>query len=133
MSLENAKKFITQVIEVETLRKRTANKSQEETMAIAKELGLDFTLEELKEAIDDEELISPDDLDSAAGGRHGLISGGPDSSGDSDKVCHANPNGSEHNWVTYSHEEDEWFGGLFSQGYDHQKCTYCGHTRKVGT
>ena len=99
MSVENTKKFLAQLKEDEALQERTANKGKDEVLAVAKEMGLAFTLDELKEAIDDDE-INPDELESAAGGKF-KGSGG---SGHVSEYCPANPTDHTHNWVKYGHE-----------------------------
>ena len=51
MALENARKFLEQVMKDKALRACTAEKEPAEVVAIAKELGFDVTAEELEEAI----------------------------------------------------------------------------------
>ena len=51
MALENARKFLEQVMKDKALRARTAEKEPAEVVAIAKELGFDVTAEELEEAV----------------------------------------------------------------------------------
>lgn len=129
MALENARKFIEMVREDEALQDRTANRGEEEVMAIARELGLDFTPEEMKEAARIRE-ISADELDSAAGGRMKIFKikrrqqaeGVPDEEG--------------HIWYKIGHYEDEWFSwlkkdGLFSFGYDIYECSHCGKQIRI--
>ena len=115
------------VLEDEALQDRTADRSEDEVMAIARELGLEFTSEELKEAAATREL-TPGDLESVAGGaphrKH--------AKGNSD-YCPMNGDG--HKWVKTGHYEDPWFGwlkegGLFSLGYDTYTCSCCGATKK---
>ena len=123
MALDNAKKFITLILENETLRDRRANRGEEEVMAIAKETGLDFTAEELKEAASASEL-TPGEMEFVAGGRNAFKL--------KDK-CPGNEGG--HMWVKTGHVEDEWFswlkkGGLWSIGFDQFKCAYCGKTKE---
>ena len=67
MALENAQKFIKDIMEDEKMRERFAKLSTEEGLAAAKEMGLDFTEEELKEAGENYEL-SPEQLEMASGG-----------------------------------------------------------------
>ena len=76
MALENAKKFLKQMITDETLRKRLEGKTSAEASAIAGELGFDVNAEELVEALkalrneaaEDPNELSPDEMDKAAGG-----------------------------------------------------------------
>ena len=51
MALENARKFLEQVLKDKALRACTAEKEPAEVVAIAKELGFDVTAEELEEAV----------------------------------------------------------------------------------
>ena len=50
MALENAKRFLEQVMKDKALRARVAEKEAGEVVAIAKELGFDVTAEELMQA-----------------------------------------------------------------------------------
>ena len=76
MALENAKKFLEQVLKDGALRARMAEKDPAEAAAIAKELGLDVTAEELEQAVkamrraggEATKELSPDEMDKAAGG-----------------------------------------------------------------
>ena len=131
MSLENAKKFIKQAMEDETLRERTANKGEEEILAIAKEMGLDYTAEELKEAAGVRELDLSDMEPVAGGDLYGMVKDF------SEPLCPKSKNG-EHKWIKTGHYESEWFswlkkGGIFSIGYDTFKCEYCGKKKEVST
>ena len=67
MALEDAKKFTKMLLEDEELRGRFTNMSIEEGLSAAKDMGLDFTLEELKEARDTNELTL-DDMDKVSSG-----------------------------------------------------------------
>ena len=51
MALENARKFLEQVMKDKALRARTAEKEPAEVVAIARELGLEATAEELEQAV----------------------------------------------------------------------------------
>lgn len=78
MKPEKAKEFLELVIKDETLRSRLAEKGPDEAAAIARELGFDVTAEELTQAekelrklpqdCENPEQLSPDDLDTVAGG-----------------------------------------------------------------
>ena len=50
MALESAKKFVKMIENDKSFEERIAKMQPEESLAAAKELGLFFTLEELKEA-----------------------------------------------------------------------------------
>jgi len=54
MSKENARVFVQAVLNDEELRGKTANMKPEEVIAFAKEMGFDFTLDELKEVKKDD-------------------------------------------------------------------------------
>lgn len=129
MALENAKRFLSMVQEDEALLDRMANLGRDEVQAAAKEMGLEFTAEELKEAADTFEL-TPEEMASVAGG-YGKKKRHPKTQ----DPCPSN-NGRGHNWVKTGHYEDEWFGwlkdgGLWTLGYDTYKCSYCGRTKDV--
>ena len=75
MALENAKIFLEQVLKDEALRARIAEKEPTEVAAIAGELGLDVTAEELEQAVKamrreagEQKELSLDEMDKAAGG-----------------------------------------------------------------
>ena len=128
MALENTKKFITMMWEDEALQDRTANRNEEEVMAVAKELGLAFTADELKEAAGTHEL-SPGEMEP--------VSGGSACNAIAPGVCPKNRNRG-HSWLKTGHYEDKWFtwikeDGLFSIEYDIYKCTYCGLTKNKST
>lgn len=101
MTLENAKKFLTLMREDETLQDRTANRSEEEVMAVAKEMGLDFTSEELREASGVCELTLGE-MQFIAGGKKRKRHKFTDD-------CPKNEEG--HNWIKTSHYEDEGSAG----------------------
>ena len=75
MALENARAFLEQVMKDKALRARTAEKEPAEVVAIARELGLEATAEELEQAVKamrqeagEPKELTPDELDKAAGG-----------------------------------------------------------------
>ena len=75
MALENARKFLEQVMKDKALRARTAEKEPAEVVAIAKELGLEATAEELEQAVkamrqeaEEPKELTLDEMDKAAGG-----------------------------------------------------------------
>ncbi|MBQ9408259.1 MAG: Nif11-like leader peptide family RiPP precursor, partial [Clostridia bacterium] len=86
MAIENAKKFLEQVMKDEALRKRAVEKEPAEVVEIAKKLGFDVTAEELDEAVKEmrqkakEKLkeLGPGDLDNVAGGVWWLSEDAPD-------------------------------------------------------
>ena len=135
MALENAKKFISLIWEDEDLKERTANKGEEEVMAVAKEMGLDFTAEELKEAASahNTQELTLGEMEPVAGGvTSNLIPGLIDPN-----ACPKNRY-RNHSWKKIKHVEDEWFswikeGGLFSFGTDVYECRYCGLTKNKST
>ena len=72
MALEDARKFVKMVVEDKELCGRLANMSIEEGLSAAKDMGLDFTIEELTEARDTCEL-SLDEMDQVSGGDAGSV------------------------------------------------------------
>ena len=75
MAQDNAKKFIDMMLKDEEQRTRFANMTTEEGLAAAKEMGLDFTPEELKEAGEKFELSEEEMAQVAGGGVWGCIKG----------------------------------------------------------
>ena len=121
MAIENAKRFVEMVAANAALKARIETLDSEAVLAAAKEMGLDFTAEELKAAAMVQE-VSPDELDEVAGGKK--MSG-------SLAWCTKSPN-QEHNWVYTGHEEEphSFLCWDWTFGYDHYKCTYCGKTKR---
>ena len=123
MAIENAKRFVEMVAADAALNARLETLDSEAVLAAAKEMGLDFTAEELKAAAMDE-TVSLDELDEVAGGIGKVKSG-------SVRWCTKSPN-QEHNWVYTGHEEEPHSFSCWdwTYGYDHYKCTYCGKTKR---
>ena len=67
MAVENATVFVKKLLEDEELRNRIASVNTEEGLKIAREMGLDFTEEELKEAGKSYEL-TPEEMEMVSGG-----------------------------------------------------------------
>jgi len=67
MAMNHAKEFINKMLENEELRNKFAALNTEDGLAAAKEMGLDFTTEELKQAGEDYEMPA-EQLDSVNGG-----------------------------------------------------------------
>ncbi len=141
MAMENARKFLAMVLEDESLQNRTAHLVEEEVLAVAKEMGLNFTAEEMKNAAAFHEM-SPDEMSSAAGGgvtQAGLVRRRQAEHIRNPKDAESNQNADDeegHIWVKTGHYEDEWFGwlkegGLWSTGYDTYVCSHCGKTKEV--
>ena len=86
MALENAQKFLEQVMADEALRERVAEKESAEVAALARELGFEMTAEELIESVnmmrepEEEKLkeLSLAEMDQAAGGKWFLAEDAPD-------------------------------------------------------
>ena len=131
MSIEAARVFVQAVLNDEELRGKTANMKPEEVIAFAKEMGYDFTLDELKEVKEEDVELSPEELEAAAGGRYGIKE---KSHRDYIKShCNGDPNGPLHNWVKIGHEERPVLWGIFgdyTKGYTLYKCTLCGATKE---
>lgn len=139
MSKDSAKKFVQAIIDDEELRKRTAAMKPEEAIPFAKEMGYDFTIEELTEVKTEDIELSPEELDSAAGGAiryQDTIHRQSEMVRDArEKSAHCFSKLSEplHDWVVIGHEEEPFLGSIFesglfgwSTGYDLIKCSRCG-------
>lgn len=68
MAIENAKRFVEMVAADAALKARLETLDSEAVLAAAKEMGLDFTAEELKAAAMDE-TVSLDELEQVSGGK----------------------------------------------------------------
>lgn len=118
MSLENANKFMNLLKEDETLQKRLADLTPEEKMDAAKELGQDFTIDELKEAAGHN--LPMEEMGKVAGGV-------PLPFDSSDpfpaEKCPDSPTG-DHDW-----KEMAVFTEYLVVKHHIMKCRYCGNTR----
>ena len=122
MSKESAIQFAQEVMEDTELRDRTAKLKPEEVLSITKEMGYDFTEEELTAAMNEDQELSADELEAAAGGKKKWHS---ESYYESIKHCHHDINGPLHKWVKTGHEE-RWHFWAWTRGYDLFTCTLCG-------
>ena len=68
MSMENAKEFLKKITKDEALKERLTGKEPEEVLAVAKELGMECTREELEEIAKSMEL-DLNEMDQVAAGR----------------------------------------------------------------
>ena len=68
MALDNVGRFLGKYAMDEALQAQLEDKTPEEIVAIAKEAGFDFTVDELKESAQQVTKLSLDELDNAAGG-----------------------------------------------------------------
>ncbi len=127
MAIENAKRFVQIIQEQKDINERLSNLNREECLKAAREMGLDFTEEELQEAV--KTVVSMEELEQASGGMFG-----DSDSFDARRFCVKGPR-SEHNWVKKGHFEDPrsilWWD--FTVGYDVYECTYCHETKNVRT
>ena len=147
MSIEAARVFVQAVLNDEELREKTANIKPEEVIPFAKEMGYDFTLDELKEVKEEDIELSPEELGKAAGGSRFEKDYGTymykvrtelyvnshycwvKGSGRTVKY------GPLHDWVVVGHKEEPILGGWLSwagdwtTGYDIYQCTLCGEKR----
>jgi len=121
MSKESAANFVLEVMEDNELRERTAKLPPEELLPIAKEMGYDFTEEELTAVMDESHELTADQLEAVAGG--GKRSGRGKKNA---WRCYQNPNNIHHDYEVIGHEERWMFWG-WTRGYDIIKCKYCGH------
>ena len=133
MSKESAMQFALAVMEDQELRERTAKLKPEEVLSIAKEMGFDFTEEELTAVMDENKELSADELETAAGGFWR-----PAAQTDArrteqiDRImkekaehCYGNIRGPRHKWVKTGHEE-RWMLWAWTRGYDLYTCSLCG-------
>ena len=144
MSKENATAFVQAVLNDEELREKTANMKPEDAVPLGKEMGYDFTLDELKEVKKEDIELSLDELENVAGGDSKAVRDGINQHQrfrnkiNQASHCHGDIHGSLHNWVkTGQHVEEpilngwlNWLGS-WSIGYDQVKCTLCGDEQWV--
>ena len=128
MAIENAKQFVEKVQADAALSERVKGMKPEEGLALAKELGLEFTEEELKDALNNREL-SPEEMDEGVGGS--TLGGVILPNGVKQQMCERSPN-SRHKWEYIGHTEEprSFLCFDYTWGYDHYKCVYCGKKEK---
>lgn len=118
MSLENANKFMNLLKKDEALQKRLADLTPKERLDAAKELGLNFTIDELKETASHD--LPLEEMGKIAGGVPLLF----DSSDPSPAAnCPNSPTG-DHDW-----KEMAVFTEFLVVKHHIMKCPYCGSTR----
>ena len=105
---ENMKKFLEAVSAKEELVEKLNNATEEEVLALAKELGVELTKEELLE----QKEVSDDELEAVSGGATRecvCIAGGGGKKGGNDKVCACVAGGVGYGYVSeYVVENDRW-------------------------
>lgn len=124
MALENAKKFVQMIQNDEALKARIEKMSPAEALAAAKELGLDFTEEEFKDAPMDQ-AMALDELDEVTGGIPKLPTNFRKG------ACSKSPSGN-HEWEKTGHVEypHKFLWMEYTMGYDQYRCIYCGQTKE---
>ena len=146
MSKDSAVKFVQAILDDEELRQRTAAMNPEEIVAVAKEAGYDFTLDELKDVKKEDVELSPDELEAAAGGdkkaqndmakkayERGLTTERWEHANglrtNEALYCYGNPKGTKHNYIyTY---EDRTLLCSWTRTYEIATCSRCGHVQEV--
>ena len=130
MAIENAKKFVEKVQADAALCERVKDMTPQEGLALAKEMGLEFTEAELKSALNNREL-DPEELDEGVGG---ITNGGAviyNTARQQDRCTYSE--NLQHDWqyIGHSEEPDSFLWIEFTRGYDHFKCSLCGQTKKT--
>ena len=142
MSKEAASKFVQAVIDDAELREKTGAMKPEEVIAFSKEAGYDFTLDELKEVKKEDVELSPEELESVAGGYEHVQRDMDRWKGFRmdrlNKSCHCYYKLSEplHNYVLTGHVEEPVLWGIFgdyTEGYDVYECSRCKVNMKIRT
>ena len=143
MSKENATAFVQKVFDDEELRQRTGAMKPEELIPFAKEMGFDFTLDELKDVKEENIELSPEELEAVAGGtiefqdharrRSKEMEGGSERK----KHCYGDLSKPLHNYVKVGHKEEPILWGWlswcsdWSDGFDVYECTLCKAIKNV--
>ena len=130
MSKASAEAFVQKIMEDEALRERTEQTSPEDALSIAREMGYDFTAEELTDVMNSKQELEPEELEDVAGGA------APHARRMSDKLNREADTmlkntycpGFEykHDYVLQGHFEKP-FLKYWTKGYDVLKCKRCGH------
>ena len=131
MSKESAAAFAQAAMEDTELRERTAKLAPEELLPIAREMGYDFTAEELEAAMNEDRELTLDELDSIAGGHVGARFTADQHMMEQKYLqklaqhCGNQLSNPLHKWVQIGHEE-RWLFWAWTRGYDILKCSLCG-------
>ena len=144
MAKEAAAKFVQAVLADKELCEKTANMKPEDAVPVGKEMGFDFTLEELEEVKNEDKELSPDELENAAGGYFQTLVNMRAATkmyernidmAKKEAHCFMDLSQPLHTPVFVRHEEKPILGGIFgwSQGYDIVKCTRCGQEGRKAT
>ena len=136
MSKENAKDFVQAILNDEELRQRTEKMKPEDAVPLGKEMGYDFTLEEFTDVMNEDRELSPDELESVAGGDYkarmqagyweqvrGLNTKYKDYKTYQTNKANFCPDGSPHQWT--ERIEDNSFFGLWTRTYLVMECSNC--------
>ena len=128
MSKESAAKFVQAALEDEALRERTENMKPGDAVPLAREMGYDFTVEELTEVMKDTKELSLEELGSVAGGN---VVGGPctaevQTKKIKDTYCYGDVNGRRHDYEKVL-QGKRTFLFFFKKSFDVYKCRLCGH------
>ena len=132
MSKASAEAFVQKIMEDEALRERTEQTSPEDVLPIAKEMGYDFTVEELTEVMNSSQELEPAELEDVVGGAgphtRPMAKHLTQSAINSlyNRYCHGDPTGTKHDYVREGHYEVP-FLKYWSKGYDVLRCKRCGH------
>ena len=139
MAKEAASKFVQAILNDEELRQRTEKMKPEDAVLLGKEMGYDFTLDELKEVKEEDIELSPDELEAVAGGDKKNVNqqkfinkGVRKVQEEESEHCNNDFNAPLHNWVVVGHEERPVLWGIFgdyTKGYNLYKCSLCGATK----
>lgn len=120
MSQQNACKFIDLILSDKALQERMSDMKPDEVLAVAREQGLECTLEELKEATAKTRELSLDEMEQTAGGKQ-----------TSPKIpfhCDKSPT-NYHKWLKTAEYKQAEF--LFLEGWDvFYVCEHCGRTKR---
>ena len=119
MAKESAVKFVQAVMDNEELREKTANMKPEEAIPFAKEMGYDFTAEELTEVMNEDKELSPDELENAAGGNQYTTK----LEAPEDIYCYGNVDGPKHNFSEAWVARDYFI--FWKREYYIRKCYNC--------
>lgn len=127
MSIEAAKAFVQAVLNDEELRERAKDLKPEEAVPIGKEMGYDFTEDELTEAVNEDTELSPEKLGSVTGG---AVIGGPCTSSDADDIkdtyCYGDKNGRRHDYEIVL-QVKRYVLFFIPKIHNIYRCKLCGH------
>lgn len=131
MSKASAEAFVQKIMEDEDLSDRTAQTKPEDVLPIAKEMGYEFTAEELTDVMNSRQELAPEELEGMAGGDRKAREGAKNKRDSAHRkwlkltYCHGDAKGPKHDFVCIAHYEEPILFN-WTKGHYFYQCKRCG-------